>query len=354
MRKFVFLLVLLAIVIPIFASAQIQLNLNYPEFGGITLDKATCDKIVAGDPSVAGKICGQNLNIVAWLYYLIVGISGLAAFVMLVWGGVQWLTSGAIPSQAGEARDKLKSAVLGLLLILSSFLIIQVINPELTVLNQAGLKNFFGQVPAFNSTGSGGSLNLTVDGQQPYLCIPGVTSATVNLDWLTLGISGCQATSGPDATLWTGSKPDNGPESVTIPTTGLFQFTLDCSGVSKNVGVDVMSGACTAPLNISLTGRDIGDPPSAGVKNITYHRSDPTQNDIPSGELRLDWSTSIFSPLCWTSGGIGGQFDQNPVITPLNQSFNLVTSPAGTYTYNFDCVATSGAASDSITLTIIN
>ena len=83
MRKYIFLLIAFAILIPGIAAA-ITLNLDYPKFGPFDLNEK------------------QNINeIIAYLYYFMVGIAGLAAFVMLVWGGVQWLTSGAIPSQAG-------------------------------------------------------------------------------------------------------------------------------------------------------------------------------------------------------------------------------------------------------------
>lgn len=123
MQRFFFFLVLLAVISPLAISAQcsgkaLDLNLDYPKFGSLDLND------------------NQNLvQVVAYVYYFIVGISGLAAFVMLVWGGIQWLTSGAIPSQAGEARDRIKNAILGLLLVLASFLIIQIINPGLTIIS---------------------------------------------------------------------------------------------------------------------------------------------------------------------------------------------------------------------------
>ena len=114
---FFFMFFSLALAFVPHAVSAINLNLNYPAFGGFDLND------------------NQKLHeIVAFFYYFIVGIAGLAAFVMLVWGGVQWLMSGAIPSQASEARDKIKNAILGLLLVLASFLVIQVINPELTIL----------------------------------------------------------------------------------------------------------------------------------------------------------------------------------------------------------------------------
>lgn len=116
MQKYIFLVFLFSILIPYVALGAIKLNLDYPQFGGFDLEK------------------NQSLpEIIAWVYYFIVGIAALSAFIMLVWGGVQWLISGAIPAQASDARDKIKNALLGLLLVLGSFLIIQLINPELTL-----------------------------------------------------------------------------------------------------------------------------------------------------------------------------------------------------------------------------
>lgn len=103
------------------ASAQaINLNNEYPVFpGGIDI---TTEE-------------GQQLNsIVAWLYYAIIGISGFVAFVMLIFGGVQWLTSAGNPTAISDAKDRIKSALLGLLIIFASFIIIQTINPTLTIL----------------------------------------------------------------------------------------------------------------------------------------------------------------------------------------------------------------------------
>jgi len=94
-----------------------RLNLCYPSFQNFSL---TLD---------------MPLNeIVAWFYYFIIGVAGLAAFVMLVTGGVKYLTSAGNPSAIGDAKDQIKSALLGLLIILGSWLILQVVNPELTIL----------------------------------------------------------------------------------------------------------------------------------------------------------------------------------------------------------------------------
>jgi len=107
----------LILLLPNFSLA-ITLNLDYPEFGGFDLN------------------VHQDLNqIVAWFYYFIISIAGIAVFIMLIWGGFQWLTSAGSPAKIADAKDRISSAFLGLLIILASYLILQVINPELTTLN---------------------------------------------------------------------------------------------------------------------------------------------------------------------------------------------------------------------------
>ena len=116
--KYIFLITtVLGLFLPTVSLEAISLNLDYPEFGGFDLN------------------VDQDLNeLIAWAYYFIVGIAGIAAFYMLVLGGFTWLTSAGDATKIAEAKSKLTAAILGLLLILSSYLILRVINPELTTL----------------------------------------------------------------------------------------------------------------------------------------------------------------------------------------------------------------------------
>ena len=118
-KNFLLFFSILSLLLPSLSIAgNISLNLNYPSFGGFDLDEK------------------QNLNeIIAWFYYFIIAIAGLAVFAMLVWGGVSWLTSAGNPTRTSEAKDRISSALLGLLIILGSYLILRLINPELTILN---------------------------------------------------------------------------------------------------------------------------------------------------------------------------------------------------------------------------
>lgn len=144
MKKAFLILSFSILLLPLIASA-ITLNLDYPSFGGIDINNE--------EDQTLGKI-------VAWFYYLIVGISGLAAFAMLVFGGIQWLSSAGNPGRISDAKSRIQNALLGLLLILGSFLILQIINPELTILKTPRLDDLKVSPPGIG-IGGGGGTNLS-------------------------------------------------------------------------------------------------------------------------------------------------------------------------------------------------
>ena len=121
-KQILSIILTLGLFLPTISSAAIRLNLVYPEFGGLDLNY------------------DQDLNqIIGWFYYFVVAISGFSAFFMFVWGGFEWMTSAGSPGKMGEAKDRITSAVLGLVLILASYLILRLINPELTILQLPSL-----------------------------------------------------------------------------------------------------------------------------------------------------------------------------------------------------------------------
>jgi hypothetical protein len=54
-------------------------------------------------------------------------LGGIALFVMLIIGGFNYLTSGGNPQQAEAAKKTITYAILGILLLASSFLILKLI-----------------------------------------------------------------------------------------------------------------------------------------------------------------------------------------------------------------------------------
>ena len=109
------LLLLLALVFPqtIFG---ITLNLTYP--------------VPPGAPNINDDAKQTLGDLALYIYSFIVWVSGLAAFVMIVWNGFLWLTSAGNPGQISQATEGLRNAALGLLVVLASFLLLQTINPQ--------------------------------------------------------------------------------------------------------------------------------------------------------------------------------------------------------------------------------
>ncbi len=80
-------------------------------------------------------------KLVQYFYEWLIVLGGLAAFIALVIAGFQYLTSAGNATKMADAISRIRSAVLGLLLLLGSFLILNTINPQLTELRMPGTES---------------------------------------------------------------------------------------------------------------------------------------------------------------------------------------------------------------------
>ena len=71
-------------------------------------------------------------------YNLALIVSGLLAFAVVVYAGIKYTISGGNASVQGDAKDQIKQAFLGLLLLLGAYIILNTINPRLTRLSIEG------------------------------------------------------------------------------------------------------------------------------------------------------------------------------------------------------------------------
>ena len=99
-------------------NTALALDLQVPIPGGsdsITFDKTT-------------KPIGQYIQ---WLYSYAISIVGIVATIMLMFGGFTWLTAGGSGEKVGKARDIIFGSLSGLVLALTSYTILAMINPDL-------------------------------------------------------------------------------------------------------------------------------------------------------------------------------------------------------------------------------
>ncbi len=74
----------------------------------------------------------QLHELIAYLYGWGIGMGGVFVFGILIFAGIQHLTSVGNPEKMRKAMSRITSALLGLALLLSSFIILNAINPQLT------------------------------------------------------------------------------------------------------------------------------------------------------------------------------------------------------------------------------
>lgn len=77
---------------------------------------------------------------VKYIFNFAIAIVGLIALGVLIVSGIQYLTSAGEPETLKSAKSRIKSAFLGILILLFSYLILFTINPQLVIFKMPGLK----------------------------------------------------------------------------------------------------------------------------------------------------------------------------------------------------------------------
>jgi len=75
------------------------------------------------------------------LYTYIISIAGVIALIALIIGGILYLTSTGEPEKLSKARKQILAAFLGIIILLSSYLILRTINPELVSFEMPDLED---------------------------------------------------------------------------------------------------------------------------------------------------------------------------------------------------------------------
>lgn len=100
-----------------FVFAQKQLEVDYPEIQG-------------SKPETTAVPIPEYVK---YIFNFAIAICGLIGFGVLIFGGVRYLTSAGNSEKLKEAKKQVKSALLGILILLFSYLILITINPQLTI-----------------------------------------------------------------------------------------------------------------------------------------------------------------------------------------------------------------------------
>ncbi len=322
-----------------FPAVSFALELTYPTFRGITIaDDLSLDRLIA------------------WFYYLIVGISGLAAFATIIRGGVIWLTSAGSPTKAAEAKDLISSAFFGLLIVLGSWLILQVINPDLTKLNIPVLQSLSeeeaGKLDISRGDGLPGpaqpTVDFTVNGQPDGATItPGGTAA---LAW-NVSAEHCDIQGNPENPEWAGELPSkNGSKSLTLPTAGNYAFYIFCYEnftTQKQVLVTVSSGTGPSPtVDLKISKRETNG-------DTVFVDGSVDSDEVPYGGFTLKW-TSVNANQCTATAGDWAVLNSMPNGEFGPSAPGAFCTPSGPKVFTIVCSNDNGTSPpDSVTLNCI-
>jgi len=137
-----------------------ELENNYPKipiptFGNFSLNEIF-QAISDGSGPAADKFNKEDAvtSLVLYFYSFSVVIVGIVAFGAVVVAGIKFLASGANPALRREATEQLRAVIMGILILLGSWLLLNTINPELVILHTPGTASQdIGKIGQFDNIG---------------------------------------------------------------------------------------------------------------------------------------------------------------------------------------------------------
>jgi len=108
-------------------SAEELLQVRYPEIGGETIEK------------ISSTSLSQYIQ---YIFKFALWSIGIIAFFSLVYAGVLYLSSVGDSSKMKEAKERIVAVFLGIILLLSSYLILETVNPELLETKEVEIEKY--------------------------------------------------------------------------------------------------------------------------------------------------------------------------------------------------------------------
>lgn len=116
-------------------------------FGAVTAAGLTAATTVSaqpiGDINPGRGFANDVGNLINSVLTFVMLIAALLVFFYLIWGGIEWITSGGDKGKTENARNKITAAVIGIVILAASFAILQLV---LYFLGFSGLNNDDGGV----------------------------------------------------------------------------------------------------------------------------------------------------------------------------------------------------------------
>jgi hypothetical protein len=131
-------------------------------------------------------------NYIQTLYVLAIAVAGLLAVIKIIIAGFKWMMSDVVTNKS-DAKNEIQGAVIGLLIVMATYIILNEINPQLT--RTAITVDPITRVPGVTASPTPpGSIVYSYEQVDPCI-ITGLSGNNVNLD-CSAGESQCSAAGG--------------------------------------------------------------------------------------------------------------------------------------------------------------
>ncbi len=320
------------------------------------------------------------------LYTYAIGIAAILAVIEIIWGGFLWMGSGASVSNKEAGRNKIIMSIFGLVLVLSPYLILSILNPNMLNLKlgtnsmRINQNNKYVSTQKFNTASTqttNGSCDQNSSSSGQFAVVGGCSGTQVESILISNGFNLCKeikTTTNGKSMVCLSKSPGSGPITPKIPQT----LKNKCLKIISNSGdsyfhrflqrhslqvFKVSSGGCSSiSVGTNYTCVVVPSPPKNYV--CVYKKtSNSTQNKTPAPSTTSTTLTFTASPtsiaqggsttLTWTSTNLtscvamGSWSGTKP--THGSQTINNLTK-SGNYTLS--CTGTGGSFSRVIGVTV--
>ncbi|OGF28665.1 hypothetical protein A2477_00510 [Candidatus Falkowbacteria bacterium RIFOXYC2_FULL_47_12] len=142
-KKFSQLLIIFFAAIFFLQIAALVFLLLTPSIAGAQVDFTPQVGVGTDFPAGVDKPVDANTigNYIKAIYQYGIGIVGIVAAVVMMFGGVLWLTAGGDSGKVSEAKEWIKASLFGLILALLSYTILLTVNPDLIAFKPISIDN---------------------------------------------------------------------------------------------------------------------------------------------------------------------------------------------------------------------
>lgn len=276
------------------------------------LSSTSSTEFLTADCSRTGSIA----KCVKGIYLMSLGLGALIALLMIVLSGYRYMTASGNAQQVENAKGAFTDAFIGLIIIFVAFILLYIINPDLTKFKDLSLPKIPAPITSSTGTGGQGAVCTSDTGCNSGFACNQTTGNACACTNATLRPGDCQARAGANTVAT--------PTIETNPPTGLFKNQVVVTLKTDTAGADIYyTDNNTAPVRAFS---------KLYTNPLTYTSN--TKIRVKAFKTGMTPSAEAVGDLAFDGGGNPGGLSCNitadpAVITTSGQSSTLTWSSTG-------------------------